>query len=65
MKPQCVFLYVLKESGCCVASIEGCIQQLLLRQLLMSERQQLAGLPAGPLPASSQMVGLGLEGHRG
>lgn len=28
----------------------GCIQQLLLRQLLMSERQQLAGLPEDPHP---------------
>lgn len=47
------------------ASLEGCIQQLLLRQLLMSEKQQLAGLPEDALPANSQMEGLGLEGGRG
>lgn len=43
----------------------GCIRQLLLRQLLMSEKQQLAGLPEETLPANSQMEGLGLEGRRG
>lgn len=47
------------------AFLEGCIQQLLLRQLLMSEKQQLAGLPEDTLPANSQMEGLGLEGRRG
>lgn len=47
------------------AFLEGCIQQLLLRQLLMSEKQQLAGLPEDTLPANSQMEGLGLEGCRG
>lgn len=31
----------------------------------MSEKQQLAGLPEGNLPANSQMVGLGLEGRGG
>lgn len=31
----------------------------------MSEKQQLAGLPEGNLPANSQMVDLGLEGRRG
>lgn len=44
---------------------EGHIQQLLLRQLLMSEKQQLAGLPEDTLPANSQMEGLVLEGRRG
>lgn len=44
---------------------EGRIQQLLLRQLLMSEKQQLAGLPEDTLPANSQMEGLVLEGCRG
>lgn len=43
----------------------GCIQQLLLRQLLMSEKQQLVGLPEDLLPANSQMEALRLEGHRG
>lgn len=44
---------------------EGGLRQLLLKQLLMSKKQQLAGLPEGNLPANSQMVDLGLEGHWG
>ena len=54
-----------KKKGGDGFSLKGCIQQLLLRQLLKSERQQLVGLPKDPLPANSQMEGLGLEGHRG
>lgn len=45
--------------------LKGCARQLLLRQLLMSTEQQLAEIPEDTLPASSQMEGLGLEGHRG
>lgn len=45
--------------------LKGCARQLLLRQLLMSIEQQLAEIPEDTLPASSQMEGLGLEGHRG
>lgn len=57
---------VKEEGGDRAISLEGgCIQQLLLRQLLMSEKQQLAGLPEDALPANSQMEGLGLEGRRG
>lgn len=61
---MCVCVCV-KEGGVDRAFLEGCIQQLLLRQLLMSEKQQLAGLPEDALPANSQMEGLGLEGRRG
>lgn len=49
----------------CVCVCGGVPQHLLLRQLFMSEKQQLAGLPEDTLPANSQMEGLGLEGRRG
>lgn len=68
MEPKCVCLCVKERGGARGgdrAFLEGCIQQLLLRQLWMSERQQLAVLPEDTLPANSQMEGLGLEGHRG
>lgn len=63
MESKCV--RVCEGRGVTGPFYEGCIQQLLLRQLLMSEKQQLAWLPEDALPANSQMEGLGLEGHRG
>ena len=47
------------------AFLEASIQQLLLRQLLMSEEQQLVGLPKDTLPANSQMEGFRVGGAQG
>lgn len=65
MEPKCGCVCEGRRGGDDGVSLEGCIQQLLLRQLLMSEKQQLAGLPEDALPANSQMEGLGLEGRKG
>lgn len=65
MDPMSMRICVCEERGGDRAFLKRCIQQLLLRQLLKSEKQQLAGLPEDALPANSQMEGLGLEGCRG